>query len=345
VVAELLEDRARIQPALGVFHTGLLVVAAIPATWALTRRLEGGSLLASLLVLGVLLVLIGDLIPRGIGRGRPRRLAYRMAWLLRPVVELGDAAADFIHDVDDTDDVDDEDDDEESAAARELISSVLEFGDTIVREVMVPRPDMVTLPASASTDEALDLVLESRRSRIPVVGDGGADDVVGVLYARDLLKLHDEGAPPTTCRELARAAYFVPETMSASDLLREMQANQVHLAVVVDEYGGTAGLVTIEDLLEELVGEIADEYDEEPAMVTLLANGEYLVDARMGIDDFEELIGFELPDEEADTVGGLVLALAGRVPVEGERFDLNDHVLIADRVQGRRISRVRLAGR
>jgi CBS domain containing-hemolysin-like protein len=278
-----------------VVHTGLLVVAAIPATWALTRRLEGGSLLASLLVLGVLLVLIGDLIPRGIGRGRPRRLAYRMAWLLRPVVELGDAAADFIHDVDDTDDVDDEDDDEESAAARELISSVLEFGDTIVREVMVPRPDMVTLPASASTDEALDLVLESRRSRIPVVGDGGADDVVGVLYARDLLKLHDEGAPPTTCRELARAAYFVPETMSASDLLREMQANQVHLAVVVDEYGGTAGLVTIEDLLEELVGEIADEYDEEPAMVTLLANGEYLVDARMGIDDFEELIGFELP--------------------------------------------------
>jgi CBS domain containing-hemolysin-like protein len=133
--------------------------------------------------------------------------------------------------------------------------------------------------------------------------------------------------------------------MSASDLLREMQANQVHLAIVVDEYGGTAGLDTIEDLLEELVGEIADVYVEEPAMVTLLANGEYLVVARMGFDDFEELIGFELPDEEADTVGGLVLALAGRVPVEGERFDLNDHVLIADRVQGRRIARVRLAGR
>ncbi len=338
-VARLLEDRPRIQPALGVFHTGLLVSAAIPATWAITTSVDGWALLAALVLLGVVLVLFGDLVPRGIGRDRPRSLAYRFAWLLRPVIELGDAAADFISDVDETE-ADPEPDDEESVA-RDLINSVIAFGDTIVREVMVPRPDMVTIDAEASSDEALDLVLASNRSRIPVLGEG-LDDVVGFLYARDLLQLHDNGDAPTTTGAIARPAYFVPENKSAPDLLREMQANQMHLAVVVDEYGGTAGLVTIEDLLEELVGEIVDEYDDEEPMAVRLSSGEYLLDARMSVDELEDLIDTELSVDEGDTVGGLVLTLAGRVPAEGERFELDDHVFIADRVQGRRISKVRL---
>ncbi len=340
IVAELLDDRPQLQPALGIFSTGLLVMAAIPATWALTRLFDGSALLWALILLGAVLVLAGDVVPRSIGRNRPKRIAYRWAWLLRPAIDLGRAAADLIADVDEEGEpVEDE---EDETAERELITSVLEFGDSIVREVMVPRPDMVVVSGDASTDKALDVVIEAGRSRIPVLGEG-IDDVVGVLYARDLLKLYDDNAEPMPSRQLARPPYFVPETKPVPDLLREMQVNQVHLAIVVDEYGGTAGLVTIEDLLEEIVGEIVDEYDDEEPMVTQLDGGDYLLDARMSIDELEELIGVDLPDEEWDTVGGLVLGLAGRVPREGERFDLAQHVFVADRVQGRRIARVRLS--
>ncbi len=341
-VAELLEERPRIQPALGMIHTGLLVSAAIPAAWALSRLAGGVALLLALLSLGVLLVLVGDLLPRSFGRRRPSSLAYSFAWLLRPAVTLGHAATDLITDLDE-DIV--EDDDADDVQEKELISSVLDFTDTLVREVLVPRIDMITLHATATAGSALDLVLEAGRSRIPVLGDG-IDNIEGVLYARDLLTLMDEdGDESTQVRELMRSAYFVPETKRVSELLREMQASQVHLAIVVDEFGGTAGLVTIEDLLEELVGEIADEYDDEAPMVTTLGEGSYLIDARLGIDELGQLIGAELPDEEWDTVGGLILGLAGRVPKEGETFELEKHVFTADRVQGRRVARVRVHSR
>ena len=168
------------------------------------------------------------------------------------------------------------------------------------------------------------------------------DDILGVLYARDLLQLWDEEAGPRLARDLMRDAYFVPETKRVPDLLREMQANQVHMAIAVDEFGGTAGLVTIEDLLEELVGEIADEYDEEEPMVIQSDDGSYLIDARLDIDELGELIGTVIPDEDWDTVGGLVLGLAGRVPAEGESFEYNRHTLTVKRVQGRRVAQIRL---
>jgi CBS domain containing-hemolysin-like protein len=225
-----------------------------------------------------------------------------------------------------------------------LISSIIEFGDTIVREVMMPRTDMVTLPASASTDEAVDLVLDAGRSRVPLTGDN-VDDIVGLLYARDLLVLYDQDSPPQACGDIAREAYFVPETKPIAALLREMQANQRHLAVVVDEFGGTAGLVTIEDLLEEIVGEIVDEYDDEEPMLVPVDGGGLLVDARMDVDDLAEALGTEFPDEEWDTVGGLILGLAGRVPSPGESFEYADLVLTAEQVQGRRVARVRVAPR
>ncbi len=343
-VAELLEDRPRLQPALGMVHTSLLVSAAVPATWALSRSANGSQLLLSLLGLAVLLVLVGDLIPRHFGRLRPVSLAYRFAWLLKPAINFGDAAADLISDLDET--VPEETEaDADDVQEKELISSVLDFTDTLVREVLVPRTDMITLASIDTAESALDLILEVGRSRIPVVGDG-IDNVEGVLYARELLQLMDEGRDESTLvRDLMRPAYFVPETKRVSELLREMQASQVHLAIVVDEFGGTAGLVTIEDLLEELVGEIADEYDTEAPMVEHVSDGSYLIDARLGIDELEALIGTELPDDEWDTVGGLVLGLAGRVPKEGEKFELASHVFTADRVQGRRIARVRVHGR
>jgi CBS domain containing-hemolysin-like protein len=339
VVATLLEERNRIQPALGTVVTTLLILAVIPASWAMERILSGWQLGLAFIAMTLLIVLLSDLIPRTIGRSRSRSFAYRFSRILKVAIRVGDAANDLVSDdEEDDDDEDDEDDREE----RELISSIIEFGDTIVREVMVPRTDMVTLAAASSTDDAVDLVLEEGRSRIPLTGEN-VDDIVGLLYARDLLTLYDEEAPSRPARELAHEAYFVPETKAISELLREMQAKQKHLAIVVDEFGGTAGVVSIEDLLEEIVGEIVDEYDDEEPMVVPLESGEYLVDARLDVDDLSGILDIAFPDEEWDTVGGLVLGLAGRVPAVGESFEYNNLVLTTEEVQGRRVARVRVA--
>ena len=341
VVADLLEDRLRIQPALGTVVTTLLILAVIPASWALSRLLSGWQLALAYAAMTVLLVLLSDLIPRTIGRSRPRSFAYRFSRLLAIAVRVGDAANDLVSDEDDPED---DGNDGEDREERQLISSIIEFGDTIVREVMVPRIDMVTLPAAASTDDAVDLVLEAGRSRIPLTGDN-IDDIVGLLYARDLLTLYDQAAPPRPARDLAHEAYYVPETKAISELLREMQVKQKHLAIVVDEFGGTAGVVTIEDLIEEIVGEIVDEYDDEEPMVVPLGSGGYLVDARLDVDDLANALDLRFPEEEWDTVGGLVLGLAGRVPDVGESFEYNDVILIAEDVQGRRVARVRVTRR
>ncbi|MFH1104724.1 MAG: hemolysin family protein [Actinomycetota bacterium] len=341
-VAELLEEPVTLQPSLGMIHAALLVAAAIPAAWAVSVIMSGWTLGVSLVALGMTLVLVGDTLPRSFGRATPGGPAYRLSPLLVVAVNLGRRAADFISDEDDGEPADGTAVPEDDSAEMELISSVLEFTDAIVREVMVPRTDMITISAADNTDRALDVALACGRSRIPVTGDD-LDDIVGVLYARDLLGLFDSGEGPRPVTKLMRPAHFVPETKRVSELLRELQASKVHLAVVVDEFGGTAGLVSIEDLLEEIVGEIIDEYDVEAPMVEQLGEREYLVDARMAVGDLADLLGRAIPDDDWDTVGGLVLGLAGRVPEQGESFEFDELVLTADRVQGRRISRVRVS--
>ena len=336
-VARLLEDRSAIQPALGTTITALVVLAAILMTWALTDMFRGIELLFSLLAMTIGLLLIVDVVPRWIGRNRPRSLAYRLAPALSGAIAVGSAAGDLIADPDEDDALEDPADAEE----RELIMSVLEFTDTIVREVMVPRTDMVAIGGDASTDDAVDLVLESGRSRIPVTGES-VDHVVGVVYGRDLLELFDQEASAQSVRKIMHEAYFVPETKPISELLREMQANQQHMAIVIDEFGGTAGLVTIEDLIEEIVGEIVDEYDEEEPMIVEI-DGAWLVDARLDVDDLAEVVGVDLPSDEWDTVGGLVLELAGRVPEEGETFNHDGLVFTAYSVQGRRVAKVKVS--
>lgn len=339
-IATILDDRAGIQPALGTVTTVLLVAAAVPAAWALTQQLTGIALLAGLVALGSALVAVGDLLPRSWGRAHPGTLAYRFSGLLSASVRLGSRAVDLVTEEEEREEaevVTDEVAQEE--AERELISSVLEFTDAVVREIMVPRPDVTFIAETSSSDEAIDVSLEEGFSRIPVTR-AGPDDIVGILYARDLLALMDSGGEARAVREMMRPGYYVPETKRISELLREMQGNQVHMAIVVDEFGGTAGLVTIEDIIEELVGEIADEFDEAEELVTAVDGGAYLVDARLPVDDLGELFDVEFPDEEWDTVGGLVLALAGRVPKEGEQFEHDGVVFTADRVQGRRIARV-----
>jgi putative hemolysin len=225
---------------------------------------------------------------------------------------------------------------------RRLIESIIEFGDTVAREIMVPRPDMVTMSAQAKITEALDLAIEHGFSRLPVVGDS-VDDVLGIAYAKDLMRAEREGRGFQPVAGLARQARFVPETKPVARLMREMQAEKFHMALLVDEYGGISGLVTLEDCLEELVGEIVDEYDEEDEDVEHLPTGELKVDGGLSIDELNELLGVAIPDEDWDTVGGFVFATLGHVPAEGESFEFAGHRFVADKVDGRRISSVVVA--
>ncbi|MDP8986996.1 MAG: hemolysin family protein, partial [Actinomycetota bacterium] len=225
---------------------------------------------------------------------------------------------------------------------RALIRSIIDFGDTVVREVMVPRPDMVTMPADALVAEAMEVAIANGYSRIPLQDDG-IDDIVGLVYAKDLMRASREGRTSATARTLARPAPFVPETKRVAELMREMQAEKFHMAVVIDEYGGTAGLVTLEDLIEELVGEIVDEFDVEDPLLEPLPGGDVRVAARMPLDELNELLHVSLPEGDWDTVGGLVFNLLGHVPSEGEAVRVDAHVLRAERVQGRRIGRVRVS--
>jgi putative hemolysin len=336
--ADLLEDRAALQPALGVAHAVLLVAAAIPAAWALSALLSGWGLALSLVGAGLVLVLAGDILPRSMGRSRPRLPAYYLSGLLAVAARVGERATDLLQEDDEDEEAESEN---EEAEEIKLITSILEFGDAVVREVMVPRTDMVTVASRDDTDQALDVVLARGRSRIPVTGDS-LDEIVGVLYARDLLNLMDSGEGPQPVTSIMRPPYFVPETERVHDLLRELQREKVHLAVVVDEFGSTVGLVTIEDLIEEIVGEIVDEHDVEEPMVTPVAGGGYLVNARLPVDDLADLTGVRLPEGDWDTVGGLLLGLAGQVPPVGEPFEVEGLVLAAEQVQGRRVSRVRV---
>jgi CBS domain containing-hemolysin-like protein len=227
------------------------------------------------------------------------------------------------------------------AEEREMIHSIFEFGDTVLREVMVPRPDVVAVPVESSLEDVLQVILRTGYSRIPVFA-GDLDDVKGLAYAKDVLRLLNEGRGDTPLTGTLREPPVLPESMRAADALREMRLRASHMALVIDEYGGTAGVVTLEDLLEEIVGEIADEYDSEEPNVEPLATGGYRVNARLGIDEVNELLGTDLPSTEWDTIGGLLFNLVGRVPTEGQEVEVQGLQLRAERVQGHRVGRVRI---
>jgi CBS domain containing-hemolysin-like protein len=224
---------------------------------------------------------------------------------------------------------------------RRLIHSIIDFGDTVVREVMVPRPDMVVVESTAKVSDVIEIAIAAGFSRIPVFGQG-IDDILGLVFGKDLMKAEREGHADMAVSEIMRETHFVPETKRVSEMMREMQATKLHQAIVVDEYGGTAGLVTLEDLIEELVGEIEDEYDVQEIPMERINEHEVRVTARMAIDDLNELLGTDLPEGDWDTVGGLIYGLLGHVPIEGESVDFEGLQLIAERVQGRRIGRVRV---
>jgi len=313
-------------------------------------------LLSSLLMTVVSFVLVGAS-PRSVGRAHPVQLlsataplVHFLRVLLGPIanalVALGNRVtpgrtrlATFTSEdqllsmVDEATELDvlEEDD-------RELIHSIFEFNLTVVREVMIPRTDMVTIDADSSIGAAMGLFLSKGFSRVPVI-DGEVDDVTGILYLRDVARLVYERPPNVeslTVRELERTAVFVPESKKADALLRQMQLESNHLAMVVDEYGGIAGLVTLEDLIEELVGDISDEYDHDVVEVEDLGNGRFRVSARLPVDELGELFDLELDDDEVDSVGGLLAKALGRLPVAGSVAQASGLVLTAERTEGRR---------
>jgi len=266
-----------------------------------------------------LLIVIGNALTPGKGF---REGPFDTAAELREMVDLA-GADDLIED-----------------AERKMIHSVFDLGDTFAREVMVPRTEMVFIERHKTLRQAISLSLRSGFSRIPVIGEN-ADDIVGVIYLKDMVRRtfeHHEAEREENVESLMRPTSFVPDSKPADELLKDMQAARVHMAIVVDEYGGTAGLVTIEDILEEIVGEIADEYDTAAPEVTQLDDDRYRVLARMNIDDFAELTGIEIDSEEegVDTVLGLMAKRLGRVPIPGAEVVEDGWQLVAERGAGRR---------
>jgi CBS domain containing-hemolysin-like protein len=317
----------------------------------------GWALLASALIMtAVSFVLVGSS-PRSVGRAHSRGIIRFSAPLIRALrvflgpianalVALGNRVTpgrpknvtfsseeQLLSMVDEATELDvlEEDD-------RELIHSIFEFNDTVVREIMVPRTDMVTIDGDELVGTAMALFLSRGVSRMPVLGEN-IDEVLGIIYLRDVARLEYErstGAAETTTAALARPALFVPESKKADDLLRQMQLESNHLAMVVDEYGGIAGLVTLEDLIEELVGDISDEYDRDVPDFEDLGGGKYRVSARMPVDELGDLFGIELEDDEVDSVGGLLTKAVGRLPVAGSTATVSGLILTADRTEGRR---------
>jgi len=269
--------------------------------------------------LAQLLILVGNALTPGKGY---RQGPFASQAELRELVDLAEA-----------DDLIEDDE-------RQMIHSVFELGDTIARELMVPRTEMVFIEQNKTLRQALSLALRSGFSRIPVIGEN-VDDVIGVVYLKDLVRRtfeHHEAEQSERVASLMRPVFMVPDSKSADELLREMQSARVHMAVVVDEYGGTAGIVTIEDVVEEIVGEITDEYDTEVPEVDALSGGCYRVHARMHVEDFAELVGIEIDGDEegVETVGGLLAKRLGRVPITGSRITVQGWDLTAESAAGRR---------
>ena len=357
-VRRLAEHRPRVLGALSVARVAVDMLAAVLITLAafgLVRawwQVLALALLANIILLGVVV----GFSPRTYGRRNPAGTLLALGRLLTWVDVLGapqrrllsrtrrteaaptDAETreavnedlrEMIDEIGETDTIEDED--------REMMRSVVELGQTLVREVMVPRTDMVTIDAHKPASAAMRLFIRSGYSRVPVIGED-ADDVRGILYLKDVLRRlaahleHEELAVAGFVRE----AEYVPETKPADDLLREMQTGRFHMALAVDEYGGTAGLVTMEDLLEEVVGELTDEHDPELPEVVEVAPGTYRVPARLALDELGELFDLEIDDDDVDTVGGLLTKAIGRVPLPGAAGDTQGVHLQAEEATGRR---------
>ena len=334
----------------------IAAAAAVLATMTFWLELVGVQALAAFLTL-VLVAFVGypvlHVLARSAGRNRPvssirvlARPVHYLSKLLTPVTGLLDHLAtriapareeeelrEFLERASDAETIEDDE--------AQMVQSVFEMDNLRIRSLMVPRTDMLTVGRDVPLREALSLFLRSGYSRMPVIGDS-SDEILGILYLKDSMRayiLHSEapeGTPMPTLVEIMRPARFEPETKRAMDLLRDMQRESTHVAIVVDEYGGTAGLVTLEDLIEELVGDISDEYDHERPEYTLNDDGTFRLSARLGIDELGEIFGIDLEDEDVDTVGGLLAKHLGMVPIVGSEIEIDGIHIRAIGSSGRR---------
>ncbi|MBW3657166.1 MAG: hemolysin family protein [Actinobacteria bacterium] len=356
----ILEHRATTLNVVLLLTVTSRIASAAIATWTGLRHLGGvAGVVAVLAALVVLSLVVVEVAPRTLTLRHLEATGLRLARSFRAVTRLlaplagafvatgrglvrvrtdvsgPFAADDEVRDLVAAEEEDDEIEDDERA----MIHSIFELGDTLVREIMVPRPDMVTVEESASLRELVNTIIEHGHSRIPVHRDT-RDEIVGVVFAKDVLKRLSYRPGVEAWDDLVRPPTFVPETQRIDLLLRELQASTVHQAIVVDEYGAVTGLVTIEDILEEIVGEIVDEHDHEAPLVEVVDDERLRIDARLPVDELNELLDADLPDEGWDTVGGLVVGTLGRVPETGEQIDIDGVSLLTERVQGRRVSQV-----
>ncbi len=366
-ILKILSDRQRALITLLIGNTLCNVAATSIAIGFLRKYLSlehGYDILAGIFIITFILVLFGELIPKTVaiyGGYTFVRLTYRIVsvimfvsypvvgivvWLIKKLVpkysdwndHIGGSSS--IEEIDNYFDLGEEvgiiEEDE-----KDMISSVFEFGDTIVREVMVPRPDITGIPINASFKEMLHSIRADGHSRFPVY-DGSIDKVVGILYVKDILIKLEEIEKSYDLFNLLRAPFFVPETKKLDDLLAEFKKRKQHIAVVIDEYGGVSGLVTIEDLLEEIVGEIDDEYDvDELQPLVKLDENVYSIDARFGISELESELGCDFNCEDSDSLGGFVFEKLGRIPQKGESFEVPQGVFQVIEQKGNRILRVK----
>ncbi len=363
---KLIEDPDKFLPPLLLMVLVVQLTAASIATW-LTTEITGSpgiGVAVGTAVITAFMFVFGELVPKAAASHNSEKVALQVTGpvsfiskVLRPLALLFEKVAkgvfwllrrqDIGRDVIVSDEGEikamvtvAEEHDIIEEEEKEMIHSVFEFSDTLVREVMVPRPDMVTLPDTATVRDALLLTIDHGYSRIPVF-NGDLDNIVGVLYAKDLMRHLEAGKLERRVADLVRQTYFIPETKVLSDLLRDLQKRKVHMAIVIDEYGTVAGLVTIEDLLEEIVGEIFDEFDREVNLVDEIAPGRYRVDARVNLQDLNAILQVDLPEEEGiDTVGGMVLKVLGHIPVPGESFVYGSMCLKVEKLRNNRISKV-----
>ncbi|MEE8602894.1 hemolysin family protein [Euzebya tangerina] len=360
-VVALLEGASRSWSALTLLIVLPFVTSVALVTAVLLDRLSTGpAIAAAVAVTAVTGYVAVDLVPRSVALRRPEDIACRTAGPVTAATTLlklpamllvwaggrilpgaEDGAEAFVTEEAIRDLIDEAEGQSIEPSERAMIHSIFELGDTLVREIMVPRPDVVMVSVAQPLSEVVGVILDHGYSRIPVHRGDERDDIAGVLYAKDVLKrIHFEGSEEGDWEEMIRAPYVVPELKSVDTLLSELQAEQVHLAVVVDEYGALAGIATIEDVLEEIVGEIVDEYDSEEALVEVEGDGVWRVDARLQVSALEEITQTDLPDDDWDTVGGLLYGVLGHVPRTGESVELDTARLSAVKVRGRRIVEV-----
>ena len=344
-------------------------LAVLTYTAPLTQILSTNNNLIAVIIIVVIsafvILLIGKLIPREIGRNYAEPLAMRLIYpiyflsmmtlpLARIVYKVGQVfnsnaainGDEYNPDVITEDELRTYIDASEEGGAlnedeKEMIYSIFNLDDTLAREVMVPRIDIVAVEARVSVEEALDIILAAGHSRLPIYVDS-IDNIVGILYAKDLLSYWRQGDQTKSIISLKREAYFVPETKSVSELMREIQQRKIHIAMIVDEYGGVAGLVTLEDILEEIVGEIQDEYDRDEFFMERISDNEFIFSARMDLDDINTIMSIDLPTDESDTLGGLIYTIFGGVPQVGDAVDVDDLHLTVLSVDGRRLKTVKI---